>query len=204
MLKILGISCFASLVIMGSLARADSGSDEISKDEIKAIIEDSMAEQPNRDNQMKERNIDEKTGTSRVTNAERARKANNLALLKSGKEVLPTDARTVLKFLPRFISKCGIHPDFKIDVALWKDFDPLAAGPIDQILEGLESACFKPVDKAFIQKFKVIHFKVAKSLKQPNMYNFDFDSKTGELIVEARKYGPENIAEGIERWVDKQ
>jgi hypothetical protein len=141
--------------------------------------------------------IDIEKGTVRVTNTDRARLAEEMEKLTADSDNNPMKA---------YWQFCGTHPTVAIDIGVVKDQPSFEAIPDDQVIGGLRSACANAgaASKAFVQKIKVIHFILAPTQPPNESYSYEFNEKTGELVVGTRVYNIMNVDENTYNWGESQ
>jgi hypothetical protein len=141
--------------------------------------------------------IDIEKGTVRITNTDRTRLAEEMEKLTANSDNNPMKA---------YWWSCGTHPTVAIDIGVVKDQPSFEAIPDEQVIGGLSSACANAgaAAKAFVQKIKVIHFTLAPTQPPNESYSYDFNEKTGELVIGTRVYNIMNVDANTYSWVESQ
>jgi hypothetical protein len=173
------------------------GRTDISTDEVKSIIEDSMGP-PQHAGMMEARQIDEAHLTTHVTPNEQQ--------LYDG-FVQGINAATKNDYyapVDRTRQACAFDPKWTTDIAVVKDAQMVP--PWGAVAEGLALFCEKgPAFQKKAQAIKVIHFVLAKhKLEVEKGFDLTLDRATGELTVGVRVYNAENIAAHLGNWMSTQ
>jgi len=191
----------AALLAAGAAHIAHAYNDDITKDEVKILIEDTMAQEPQHSDQIKSRGIDAKALSAKITADERAAKERSVKMLDSGKD--PTGSQ-----LEDMLKQCGLTLHWQTDIAVIKDLGAdnttAAIMPYGVIVDGLQQACATPADKAWVQhNIKAIHYRLAKHKLDDNNNHFELelDAATKTLFVGTRMYGASNEAAHLADWI---
>ena len=153
--------------------------------------------------------VDTKTGEVTVTSADRKRQSEFQDSLTNEDD----KGTGIHKEWARFTEGCEVKPKVIMDMAVTKSAGLPNQPDVGVIFEALWQACVNnganPNAKAYIQKFKTIHFKLASEKcaagpTGPGSHQLSFDPKTGEFVV---GYSPDDCMDVVvetKKWVNSK
>ena len=186
------------LVVLCFVSHAQAVNETLTAEDIAALINDHVPNDTDTEMLNTERNVDPQAKTVKVTNKDRDRMTAAMAIGTMGSGISQKEVDHVKKW-------CGFTPKVVYDMAVIKDTLKQNAVPGEQNFEALGNACSNsPTLKAFIQKIKILHFKMEMNPDPKYAYQYKFNEKTGELSIGIRTYGVENITAKFYSWLQEQ